>query len=146
MNQQSHASEPASPVWTNLQEPTIEPTLLKASAPKFSKGFETLTQIPKYQPDQKRDASLISWLEVNEITQDVFFRAATALASNWPPKTSRNPDPWLSVRTYSLNQKQWDAARGQTASNRARPKTLHDKRREMEDATPPLREPKRIGG
>ena len=129
--------------------PLIPPTGL-ISLGHFAKGFQALRDIPKYLPNQKRDASLVQFLEGNEITPDVFFRAATALAAAWPPRTSKNPDPWLSVRTYCLNRVKWDAERASAPGppgngHYQRPMNLHERRIEMERGTPPLRQPRRPG-
>ena len=86
----------------------------RAAQTKFAKGFQALRDIPKYRPEPKRDARLVQFLEDNEISGDTFFRSATALSAAWPPRTSKNPDPWLSVRTYCLNCVKWDAERAGT--------------------------------
>ena len=115
---------------------------------KFAKGFQALRDIPKYLPEPKRDASLVQFLEENEITGDQFFRAAVELGGAWPPRTSKNPDPWLSVRKYALNRKLWDAERvsatgppGNGRYNRPRQRSIHERMMEVERATPPLRQP-----
>jgi hypothetical protein len=84
----------------------------------FSKGFEALRAIPEYSPDGNLDQSLIQFLQENAISDDVFFRAATSLAANWPSKTRKPRNPWLLVRSYCLNAKKWDAERVTQISNR----------------------------
>mgnify|MGYP001584552424 CR=1 FL=1 len=108
-------------------EPSSEPSAERASsanAPEalaaqndFASGFQALRTIPAYRPVPDRDRSLTAWLTEHQVGSAVFFRAATALAARWPPRGSKNPDPWLQVRTYALNQKRWDVER--TANNSA---------------------------
>ena len=133
------------PVGTNRHETSLEPSLRLNAPAEFLKGFTALEDIPKYSRTPQRDESLTLWLKDNAITGDVFFRAATSLAGNWPPRTSKNPDPWLSVRRYCLNQKQWDAERGSNSRGPSRQgaASLHDRRMELERGTPELREPRR---
>ena len=111
VQRQKPASEPAMAVHTNRQELLLEPSLSLEKKKTFIKGFNALKDIPKYKNNPVRDGSLEEWLTTNDITPDVFFRAATSLASHWPPKGKKNPDPWLSVRTYCFNRKKWDIER-----------------------------------
>ena len=131
VNPQSRAGEPAISVGTNLKEPLLEPPNTYAPPETFSKGFGALKDISAYHPDPKRDSSLATWLEENQVLPDTFFRAVTALAADWARR--KLTDPWLAVRKWSLNQMKWDEERGSPGRDGSRPtQSLHDKRTELE--------------
>jgi len=111
----AHATRGVAPMRPKpSREPSLEPSGEPSIDPAFDSGFEAMRTIPAYRPDPGRDGKLVRWLAERRITEDVFLRSATALAANWPPRKSKNPDPWLQVRTYCLNQKKWDSERGRT--------------------------------
>jgi hypothetical protein len=117
-----------------------EPSTGFVPTPGFEKGFAALKEIPSHLPSGQRDASLMVWLADNQVHADVFFRAATALAGRWPPKGTKNPNVWLQVRTYCLNQKKWDAERvkgtGPPQSSGTRAPSFFEKQQEMERNVP----------